>query len=99
MAFTWVVATICSHSSKSENSTRCWVEGASQSELAEIFVEEHLILTEKNNDLLLSVDRDGAITDDPKLIVNFARLRHVDIAEFDLERDLILAADHALLTI
>jgi len=75
------------------------VEGASQSELAEIFVEEHLILTEKNNDLLLSVDRDGAITDDPKLIVNFARLRHVDIAEFDLERDLILAADHALLTI
>ena len=75
------------------------VEGASQSELAEIFVRDHLILSEKNNDLLLSVDRDGPMTDDPKLIVNFARLRNVDIADFDLDRDLILTADHALLSV
>ncbi|MCA0964033.1 family 16 glycosylhydrolase [Salipiger bermudensis] len=75
------------------------IEGASQSELAEIFLRDHLILTQKNDDLMLSVDRDGTTTDDPKLIVNFARLRHVDIADFDLERDLVLTADDALLTV
>lgn len=74
------------------------VEGAEQSELADMFLRDHLIVTQKNDDLLLSVDRDGAASDDPRLIVNFARLKNVDMADFDLARDLILTADNALLS-